>query len=253
MRPRLTFAVLVAATAAPLLVATPAQAACVTTTRTITGTVSGQDGRYVDALIGLDLINSAGAHINAKPGSSTFGCGGQAGYGLTVRVNSTLGAEGAATGAYTKTWKAVVPTNVTMMYVEVYPQAAGYGGTNEARYGHALRRKVRVPYGHTVTIKLPLICAAGGKTGKIAGYVTKRGVRVKADRVVAWSMAPDNNTANPILGWNMGSATTDGHFLVTHIPPGQYYTVHIHKDGVLQVKNNVWVNACRGTTLNASF
>jgi hypothetical protein len=253
MRLRLTLACLVASTAAPLLVATPAHATpCVTTTRTITGTISGQDGRYVDAMLGFDLINSAGVHVNAVPGSATFGCTGPSGYGLTLRVNRTLPATGSTTSG-TKTWKVVVPTNVKMAYIEVYPRAAGYGGTDESRYGHALRRKLPVPYGKTVVVKLPLICALGGKTGKIHGYVTKHGVRVQADRVVAWSMANDNNVASPILGWNMGAPASNGYYVVPNMPPGQYYTVHFTKDGVTQVKNNVWVNPCKATALGAAF
>jgi hypothetical protein len=254
MRLRLTLACLVAATTAPLLVATPANAACVTSTRTIVGTVSGQDGRWVDALVGLDLISASGAHIDATPGSASFGCGGKTGYGLTIRVNRDLGATGSTTqGSWTKSWKAVVPTNVTMMYVEVYPQAAGYGGTNESRYGHALRRKVPVPYGHTVTIKLPLICSAGGTTGKIGGWVTKGGVKTQADRVAAWSMANDNNTANPILGWNMGSPKSDGSYVIPNLPPGQYYTIQFSKGAVMIQKYNIWVNACKGTYFAVNF
>ncbi len=253
MRLRLALACLAVPAATPVLVAAPAHAtACVTATRTVTGLLGGQDGRYVDALLGFDLKDSSGRHIDARPGSSTFGCAGMHGYGVTVRINSTLPATGSTTTG-TKAWSVKVPVNVTSAHIEVYPRAAGYGGTDESRYGHALRRSVPIPYNKTVLIRLPLICSLGGTTGRINGWVSKNGVRVKADRVAAWSLATDNNGANPILGWNIGTAATNGYYQIPNLASGQAYTVQIWKDGVLRQKYGVYVNACRGTYLGAAF
>jgi hypothetical protein len=253
MRLRHALALLSVAAGTPVLVAAPAHATpCVTATRTVTGMIAGEDHRYVDALLGFDFVDSAGRHVDAKPGSATFGCTGVHGYGVTIRVNGSLPATGSTTSG-TKYWSVKVPANVTMAYIEVYPQAAGYGGTNESRYGHALRRKMPIPYNKTVLIRLPLICSVGGHVGWINGYVSKNGVRVKADRVAAWSMATDNNTASPILGWNIGSAATNGYYKIPNLASGQAYTVQIWKDGVLRQKYGVTVNACKGSYLGGSF
>jgi len=252
MRFRVVLASFAALVAVPLVAAPAGATVCNSATRTVSGTVSGQDWRYVDVLIGFDFLDSSGRHIDARPGSSTFGCGGVSGYGLTLRVNRSLPATGSTTTG-TKNWSVTVPTNVKQAFIEVYPQAANDGGTDESRYGHALRRKVPIPYGQSIYIKMPLVCAQGGRTGKIAGYVTKKGVRVKADRAATWSMAADNNTANPILGWNVGTAQTTGYYYIPNLYPGQYYVVQVRKDGVLIQKANVWVNACKTTPLNIAF
>lgn len=253
MRLRLALSCFAASALLPLVAATPAEAApCVTATRTVSGTIQGQDGRYVDALLGFDLIDAQKRHIDGRPGSSTFGCPNHHGYGVSIRVNRDLPATGSTTTG-TKTWKVTIPANVTAMHVEVYPRAAGYGGTDESRYGHALRRRVPIPYGKSIAIELPLICPQGGKTGTINGWSSKGGVRKPLTRVAAWSLAPDNNTASPILGWNIGYAKSNGYFAVPNLPSGQYYTVQYTMDGVMKQKYNVYVHPCRGTYMSGSF
>jgi hypothetical protein len=251
MRLRLALAC-VPALAAPLVVATPANAACAAATKTVVGSISGQDRRFVDALIGFDVLDKYGKHIGATQGQSSFGCTGQRGYGLTIRVNRDLPATGSTTTG-TKSWKAVLPANATHVYIEVYPQAAGYGGTDESRYGHSMRRKIPVPYNATVNLRLPLLCSLGGSTGVINGYVSKGGVRVAADRVAAWSMAADNNVPNPVLGFNVGYSKSNGYYAVPNLAGNQKYTVQITEAGVMKQFYNVQVNACKGTYLGASF
>ncbi|MDQ1713474.1 MAG: hypothetical protein QOE45_2924 [Frankiaceae bacterium] len=238
---------------APLVVATPAHAACTTAAKTLTGTIAGADNRFVDAFIGFDVLDKTGRHLGSTKGSAAFGCAGQRGYGATIRVNSTLGPTGSTTTG-TKSWSLVLPANATHTYIEVYPQAAGYsGGTNETRYGHTMRRKIPVPYGARVNLRLPVVCAQGGKTGWINGWVSKHGVRVAADRVAAWSMAPDNNVPNPILGFNVGYAKSNGYYNIPNLPSGQKYTVQISKSGVMKQFYNIQVNSCKGAYLGASF
>jgi hypothetical protein len=251
MRLRLALAV-VPVLAAPLVTASPAVAACAPATKTVVGSIIAQDRRAVDALIGFDVLDSAGRHLGATPGQASFGCTGQRGYGLTLRVNRDLPATGSTTTG-TKSWKITLPSNATHVYIEVYPQAAGYGGTDESRYAHSMRRKIPVPYNATVNLRLPLICSQGGSTGTISGVVTKGGVRVAADRVAAWSMAPDNNVPNPVLGWNVGSAKSDGSYAVLNLAGAQKYTVQVTKSGVMKQFYNVAVNSCRASVLNAAF
>lgn len=254
MRLRLTLACLVAAS--PLAVASPAEAApCSTATRTITGTLQGEDGRAVDAMLGFDLVRVVGEtkyHIDGREGSANYGCAGYKGYGQVLRVNRDLPATGSTTSG-TKTWSVKIPAIVNLLVIEVYPRAAGTGPVDESRYGHALRWKVPIPYGKAINIKLPLVCAKGGKTGWIGGVATKNGARRVMSRVAAWSMAKDNNTATPIQGFKVGYSTSTGSFAIKNIPSGQYYTVRYTLDGVTKQKYNIWVSACKGTTSSIAF
>jgi hypothetical protein len=241
---------------APVVVAAPASAApCSTATRTISGTLLGEDGRYVDAMLGFDLIQVVGTerrHIDGRAGSSTYGCAGYHGYGQVLRVNSNVPATGSTTTG-SKTWSVTIPAIVNDVIIEVYPRAAGTGPVDESRYGHALRWKVPIPYGKAINIRLPLVCAQGGSTGWIGGYTTVNGVRKKMDRVAAWSMAKDNNTASPIQGFKVGYSLDSGSFAIKNLAGNQYYTV-VYSLGTRKVqKYNVYVHGCKGTTSTGSF
>ena len=253
---RLALAVSCIAATLPLAVATPAHAACATSSRTVTGTIAGADGRYVDVMLGFDLMRVSGStvqHLDGRAGSSTYGCAGHRGYGATLRVNSNLPASGATSGG-TKTWSIKVPSNVNQMIIEVYPKAAGiYGQTDYSRYGGALRWKIPIPYGQNINIRMPHGCNVGGKNGYIAGYAYKGGTKVKLDRIVAWSMGKDNNAANPILGFKTGTSESTGVFKILQLPPGQYYTVIFTYQGVSKQKYNIYVNPCKGTASGITF
>ena len=249
MRFRLALACLV--TALPLLPATPAAAApCYTATRTITGTIQGEDGRYVDAQLGFDLVRIVGdtkQHINGLPGSDRYGCAGHHGYGYNLRVNRDVPATGSTT-AGTKSWKATIPANVNLVIIEVYPRAPGNPSpVDDSRYSGALRWKVPIPYGKAIHIKLPRVCSAGGKTGYIAGKATKNGAPVKLDFVGAWSMATDNNSASPILGFRVGTSSDNGVWKVRNLASGQKYTVVWIENGVTKQRYGLAVAACKGT------
>jgi hypothetical protein len=251
--PRIRIALTSAALlAAPIALAPSAHASCTTTTKVMTGRIAGEDGRFVDAMLGFDIMDSAGRHLDGRSGSANYGCAGYHGYGQLLRVNRDLPAAGSTTSG-TKDWKVVLPGNTAFVHIEVYPRAAGDGGTDESRYGHALRRKVRVPYGQNVNIRLPLVCAAGGKTGAINGWATQNGVRVQADRVAAWSLATDTNTMTPILGWNVGYTRSNGYFAVPNLPSGQTYTVQVSRAGKTLQPYNIRVDACKNTYLAAKF
>jgi hypothetical protein len=240
------------ALAAPLLVAAPARAACVSTTTTLTGRIGGEDGRFVDAQLGFDIKDKYGNHLDGHPGSSAYGCGGYHGYGISIRVNRTVGPTGSTTTG-TKDWSVTLPGNTAFVHIEVYPRAAEDGPVDETRYGHAYRRSVPVPYGQAVNIRLPLVCAAGGSVGGINGWVTKNGVRTKADFVGAWSLAKDNNSFSPIMGWNVGTSYANGYAVVGNLKTGQLYTIQIHKDGVIKQKYNVAIKPCQNVYVGASF
>jgi hypothetical protein len=252
MRYRIALVCVAATVAAPLVSMPAAHAACVGTSRTMNGTIQGADRRYVGTMLGFDAIDSAGRKIDARPGSSTYGCVFGGAYSTTVRVNFDLPATGSTTtGTYL--WKVTLPTNVTHTYIEAYASGPRYEGTNQTRYGNSMRRKIPVPYPATIHIALPLVCAAGGTTGAINGYTTLRGVRAKADRVAAWSMGTDNNGNNPILGWNVGASADNGYYKIDNLQSGQTYTVRISKNGVTKQFYNVRVDKCHNTYLGAAF
>lgn len=252
MRLRL-FLVCAATTVVAPFIATPAAhaAPCVRTSRVYYGHIQGADGRVVDTMLGFDIQDRYGRKIDARPGSSTYGCPFGGGYSTTLRLNETVAATGATTG--TKAWKVVVPVNSAKMFVEAYAKGPGHTGTNQTRYGNALRSRITLPYSATIRMALPVVCAAGGTTGGIHGWATHRGVRTKVDRAVAWSMAGDNNHLNPILGWNMGSGRDDGYYRIPNLQSGQVYVVRITKNGVTKQFTNVRVNKCGNTYLGASF
>ena len=252
---RLRLALAVAASAlTPLVVAAPAEAApCVTTTRTITGTLLGQDGRYVGAMLGFSLLDSRGRTIDGRAGSSAFGCPGFYGYGGIVRMNPHTLATGSTTVG-TKSWSLKVPTNVTLVWIEVYPRDYGTAvKVDHSRYGNGLRYKVPIPYGKAINIRLPLVCAKGGKTGYIGGFSYKNGVRKPLGYVAAWSQAPDNNSASPVLGFSVGFALSSGYFKIPDLAGGQYYTIQYTMDGVMKQVYKVWVNPCKATSTRIAF
>lgn len=242
--------------AVPVVLPSAAVAApCGTATKTISGTVQGQDGRYVNAQLGFDLmqVTSSGVrHLDGRAGSDRYGCAGYKGYGQVVFVNSQLPATGSTTSG-TKTWRAVVPAIVNQVIVEVYPRSANRGPVDDRRYSGALRWRVPIPYGKPINITLPLVCAAGGKTGYLAGTATKGGQPLNVDFVGAWSMAKDNNTAQPILGFRVGYGTDRGTWAIRNLASGQQYTIVWIENGVRRQKYGYAVNACKGTAASVAF
>lgn len=255
---RLRYALVSLLAAAPLVAAAPAGAApCSTATRTITGTIQGEDSRFVNAQISFDLIRVVGdkrLHIDGREGSDNYGCAGYKGYGQVLRVNKDIPATGSTTTG-TKYWSVKIPAIVNQVIIEVYPRSAGTpSSVDDSRYSGALRWKVPIPYGRNINIRLPKVCAAGGKTGYIAGRATtKSGAAVKVDFVGAWSLAKDNNSANPIQGFRTGYGTDRGTWKVPNLASGQSYTVVWIENGVRRQKYGYAVSACKGTAGMVSF
>lgn len=222
---------------------------------TFGGTIRGSDGRAVNALIGLDLHDAQGRQIDARGCIESPACPVE-GYAMNVRVNRDLGAEGSPdTRHWDTTWAVQVPPNTASIYIEVYPQATGFGGTDESRYGSAMRHKVPVPYKGPVHLRLPLDrCDLGGTTGTIAGVATKGGKRVALTRAIAWSLQPDNNDARPIIGWNVEHGRSDGSYVLPNLASGQKYQVWL-TTAAGQVKKtfHVPVRPCATTRLDVRF
>jgi hypothetical protein len=251
MRLRSLFVALTAL-AVPIAVATPASASCASATKTLSGTLGGEDGWFVDGLLGFDIMDKYGNHLDGRSGSTRYGCGGFRGYGTFLRINRALPATGSATQG-TKAWSVVLPSNTAFVHIEVYPYDTEYSGVSEAKYGHSYRRKVPVPYGTNVNIRLPLVCKAGGTTGGISGWVKKGGVKTTADFIGAWTLVADNNRFAPIMGWNIGASTSTGYFVIPNLPSGQTYILQAQKNGVTTYPRKTYVAPCQNTYTPIDF
>ena len=242
----------------------PAQSATAADTITIGGVIDGSDGRAVNALLGLDLKDSSGRTL-ASDGCPQVDCP-FSGYGLVVNINQgkngqpKLTAEGSSdTSTAVIRWSADVPAATRVVYLEAYPQDETLH-TNEARYGHAMRHNFAVPTSGDIDVHLPLICPQGGSTGSIRGTAVKDGQPLPLKRVVAWSMDQYDATVRPTLGWNIGTANSDGTFVVPNLASGQKYqlwtTAADAADGTpgqLVKTTNVQVDACTETARDVSF
>lgn len=238
-----------------LVLPAPSGGAVRLTPHVFSGTILGSDGRAVGALIGFDLHDAQGRQITAQGCVESPLCPVE-GYAMNLRINPDLGAEGSTDRrAWDTRWAIEVPPNTASVYIEVYPQAAGFGGTDESRYGSAMRHKVKVPFGGPVHLRLPLDrCDLGGTTGTIEGVATKGGRRVSLARSIAWSMGRDNNTGRPILGWNVEPPGPNGTFRLPNLASGQTYQVWLTtRGGQLEKTFHVPVRPCATTRLDVRF
>jgi hypothetical protein len=202
--------------------------------KTISGTIQGADGHFVDTMIGFDVIDGAGNKINMGNLAQ--------GYSVIQRMNHCVGTAGAAasqtcagTGyVTTKNWSLRLPSNAAKVYIEVYPKAPnstnwlsvpGYtgpavGSTNLTTYARSFRRAV--PVGGAVTnvgIVLPKVCGVpGGTTGSLVGHVAGLGT----GKITAWSMSPDGTTS---MGFSMGDINSAGNYRIDTLQSGQRYGV----------------------------
>jgi hypothetical protein len=177
------------------------------------------------------------------------------GYGGVLRINERLPAEGAVDAAsWTTTWSFTAPAGTAQVFIEVYPQNASYK-TDESRYGHAMRHSVPVPTDGPIDLLLPLVlCGEGGTVGSISGTAVKDGAPHPVRRVVAWSLDAYDPVSRPVLGWNIGTATSDGAFRVPNLPPDQRYQVWLTaEDGTVRKTFGVPVQTCADTSLQVSF
>jgi hypothetical protein len=243
-----------------------ASAACASrTTRSISGTVSGQDDHDVNVSIGFDVESTSGKVINVSDGCAKTG-----GYSAPVQeLNHYLSGEGAprgsrmydANGAYkgvtTRSFRLTnLPSNAAYVWIEVYsrrytgsPCTTCMGPADVHKYGYAMRR--RIPVGTTgINIKTPMTCSNvwGGAAGKIAGVVKDRsGKTVNPTHVYTWSEI----TNSPALtGWGSAQPVTNGNYLLSSLASKQRYTVHVFTGSVDHPKYHVPVYPCQTTHVN---
>jgi hypothetical protein len=202
----------------------------------VSGFVRGNDGRYVDVMLGYDVLDASGNKINVDGNLALTG------YSAIQRMNWCLSSVGAKTSGpgcagrpYTAGWSIAVPPNAALVYVEVYPKDAspepfigppGYNGyvgpypgtTDERYYGMSYRREIPVtgPGASNVPIILPQVCE---QTGSLGGVVT--GLPTGTTGVVrAWSL--ESNSAY-ILGMGSGEIKANGTYSIPHLAGLSHY------------------------------
>jgi hypothetical protein len=219
----------------------------------IGGTIDGADGRAVNAQIGIDLQDASGQVLHRSGCVRSPDCP-VTSYGVVVNVNRTLPPEGTAdTSTASITWTAEIPANTANVYIEVYPKNEK-GVTTESRYGHAMRHNIQTPTEESIDLHLPLICSQGGNTGSVSGSATKNGAPIGLSRVIAWSIDQYDPIGRPTLGWNIGTANSDGTYVLPNLASDQRYQVWTTTtEGERHKEVGVYVSACNDFVSNVDF
>jgi hypothetical protein len=203
--------------------------------KSISGTISGADARYVDAMIGFDVIDASGKKIEMD--------GLNNGYSVVQRINHCVPTNGAVASTKcagtgittTKNWTLKLPSNTSKVYIEVYPKAPtptawltnyrGYtgpavGSTNLSTYARTFRRAIPVNGAvSNVSLVLPKVCGvSGGTTGSLVGHISGFG----AGKINAWSMSPDGTKS---MGFSSGTIDGNGNYRIDQLQSGQRYGV----------------------------
>lgn len=218
-----------------LAIAGPADAAAsevapTSCTKSIGGTLRGEDGRYLSAFVGVTFFDSLKRPIAAAACSDP-----KPGYDGSDSLNEQgtccylLDAEGASSGE--QAWSIPAPGNAVYAWIEAYPKSKsapdGPHRTSYERYGAAMRRYVALS--GSIALRLPLGCGlgAGGDNGAVAGFVLQNGRPVAVTRIAAFSRAPDGT--NPIMGFGVQGqpGTSDGRFRFTQLSPDQRYALNV--------------------------
>ncbi len=258
------------APAAGVLTAAPAGAACATrTTKSISGSVYGQDGLDVNASVGFDVLDKAGKPINADPARADYGCAKSGGYSVPQRYfNHFVTYQGATPGTVmkdgnrtTRAWRLTdLPSNAAFVWIEAYSR--GYQGspckdskgnwcfnpTDVRKYGYS--NLIKIPVGtQGIKVVLPTTCGYRGTAGSIVGKgIDAAGKPVTLKQVYAWTEA-SWNAAPGIHGWGAHKPTTPGYALRS-LAAGQRYVVWAYGPrGNKVVTKNVLVRPCTSTPL----
>jgi hypothetical protein len=253
---RIVAALSAALVAVPLAVAiavvsAPAQAGATTrcapvSSKYIGGTLVGQDGRDINAQIGLDVIDKYGKTLDMN------GCR-HAGYTRSIWMNKRVSGDGAVhTSATTRTWRlSNLPANAVKVWIEVWtrtnlpkPCPTCDGPIDTHRYGFVNRRAVPVNRG-ALRLMAPLHCGIGrGSTGTIQGTLTdKDGHKVSFGSIHAWSqLTPDGS--KPLQGWGQAVRKL-GYYKIDALASGQDYVLWATYKGVTHKRYHVYVGSCK--------
>lgn len=224
-----------------------AEASCGTlTTKSVSGTLAGEDGHAVNGVIGFTFVDDFGNRLDAR------GCrleGDQ--YGRVVHLNAQLPANGAAPSGDTSSffWIDRIPSNVKEVWVESYPKNVN-GTTDYSHYTGVYRGKVPPGTGG-LNLRFPVGCSAGGRTGAIAGDVWYKGQRVTPNWVGFWS----ESETSAQMGYGMGK-TSNGSYVSPPLSSSpaaggqpQRYRMQMYIGSVFVQRTNIPVYPCTTTNL----
>jgi hypothetical protein len=233
----LVSAVALALAGVTLSQAGPAQASCSSlTNKSISGTLSGDDGSAVNALVGFTYVDELGYRLDIRgcrlPGDA---------YGRVFTMNSGLPATGAAQTSDTSNqfWVNNIPADVKEVWVETYPKGPN-GVTNYARYAGVYAPHLQ-PGRTGVDLHFPVSCANGGHTGAIVGTFFVAGHQVTPSWIGFWG-----EQGLPEMGYGIAAGVAGG-FTSPPLPNGQTYQVVVTWNGQTFRQHAVQVNACQTT------
>jgi hypothetical protein len=254
----------------------PAPTACRRSSgsKTISGTVRGADGRFVDVMLGFDIIDASGHKIRADGKPVT-----EPGYGAIQRLNYCVPSTGAAHATATcggtrlsDRWSQKLPSNASIVYIEAYPKAPtpgnwlkqdGYSGpdpgkTDQRTYGMSYRRAV--PVGGSgasgLQLLLPAVCGrSGGSTGEIWGQLYRDGKlwKAKGGSTNAWATS---DATSRLLGMGVGRVDPRrGTYRIRNLHAGSRYTIVAAVDGLHRqwLGRQPTVRACSATRFDLYF
>ena len=223
----------------------PAEATCGSLSdKSITGTLTGEDGHAVNAVVGFTFVDLFGYRLDARgcryPGDA---------YGRAVQLNATLPATGALPGPDTNSAFRIdhIPSNVHVVWVESYPKGPD-GKTDYSHYSGVYRPDV-LPGTQNVRLSFPTTCAAGGTGGAISAQWYYKGVRTTPDWAGMWS----ESNLSPQMGYSLAKGSNGGFtsFSLASAPGSdgqpQLYQVQIYYHGQMFRHWSVPVHRCQTT------
>jgi hypothetical protein len=247
-------------------------AACSTGNRSISGTVRGEDGRFVSAQVSFELFDAQGRLVNMDGCPRTSPA-----YPATRLVNPApppldqlellLPGTGAISSPVTidgrsyglsDTWSlSGIPNNVAEIWIETYTKrSGGQPNSTTERFGHSIRRVPLNPSGATTGVQVtqPLRCGltGGGRTGRtggLTGRVFLDGRQVTPDRVDVFSTSPEDGNGGTFLSFNTITSHPAGRYFVDAISPGTY-AVFVTEAGITRRFDGLRVGACTTSTVD---
>lgn len=253
---------LVVVSASPAAAAVAAGCTSARPTR-IGGPVYGVDGRSLNVLVGIDLVNADLKRVDADGRLINH-----VGYLYVEHLNRTIPAEGSTDTRLTRRWTGMcVSTKVARLYLEMYPKNPS-GVTTKSRYGSAANHAHPITAGarNDILLRLPLARPLGGKVGWVRGDITVGGKPVPDLRKVVVRVFPRRpghqcgiegfSASADVLRTKADGTTT--YYRADHIAggrcgePNQLYDVRVTYNGVVK-RGFVYVTTGRGVTFSAAF
>ena len=184
----------------------------------IGGRVYGEDGRAINAMIGVSFTTADGAHLDRN---GTLACKGAecTTYSVVQHVNKSLPDTGGPAAGNVSTWGKCVGTPTSKVWIEVYPRGLD-GKTSFARYGAAVdNRLIKPGVANILDLRLPVRAELGGNAGAIAGTVTCNGKPVQPTVIRAWSNDAGDHCG--IQGFAASGETQVGSYELANLAAGQ--------------------------------